>query len=67
MVKELSRLLMILIGLFVNIVEDVNFNFEYLSRGFKNIRSDEFLGKWDVYTIGGVNDKRDKESLLQRA
>ncbi len=45
--------------------EDVNFNFEYFSRGFKNIRSDEFLGKWDVYTEGGVNDKRDKESYYK--
>lgn len=63
--KKLSKIVNDINWTLCEYAEDVNFNFEYLSRGFKNIRSDEFLGKWDVYTIGGVNDKRDKESYYR--
>lgn len=39
--------------------EDANLMFEYLTRGFKNKRSDEFVYWGDSYKQGGCDDYRD--------
>jgi len=41
--------------------EDANLMFEYLSRGYKNRRSDEFTAYWDSFQDGGCAVYRDSK------
>ena len=41
--------------------EDANLMFEYLSRGYENRRSDEFVAHWDSFQEGGCSVFRDSK------
>jgi hypothetical protein len=47
----------------VEFCEDVNFNFEYMTRGYRNRVSDEFPVNMPHYQEGGVNVLRDAENF----
>jgi len=41
--------------------EDANLMFEYLTRGYSNRRSDEFIAEWGSYQNGGCDDYRNSK------
>ena len=45
--------------------EDVNFNFEYMSRGFRNRITDEFCAQMRYYQKGGVNEDRNVKTFKE--
>ena len=46
--------------------EDVNLNFEYMSRGYKNRITDEFCAQMGFYQKGGVNEDRNAKTFKER-
>ena len=45
--------------------EDVNFNFEYMTRGYKNRITDEFCAQMGFYQKGGVNEDRNAKTFKE--
>ena len=45
--------------------EDVNFNFEYMTRGYKNRITDEFCAEMGFYQKGGVNEDRNAKTFKE--